>query len=44
MDLNDFSTGEILRYLKRKYVKEPAIIDYIEMIECEIRGLKEAEK
>ncbi len=44
MDLNDFSTDEILRHLKRKYTKEPAIIDYIEMIECEIESLKEAEK
>jgi len=30
------STSDILKELKKRYRKEPAILDYIEMIECEL--------
>lgn len=31
-----FSTADILTELKTRYASEPAIMDYIEMIECEV--------
>jgi hypothetical protein len=35
------TTEEILYILKKRYSEEPAIQDYIEMIECEVLSLNE---
>jgi hypothetical protein len=43
--LEELSTDSILTELKRRYKSEPAIRDYVEMIECEVMALeKEARK
>lgn len=34
--LKPFSTEELIAELKRRYKSEMAIIDYLEMIECEL--------
>ena len=35
--ISDMQTQHILNELKRRYWKEAAILDYIEMIECEVK-------
>jgi hypothetical protein len=43
--LEELSTDSILSELKRRYKSEPAIQDYVEMIECEVMALeKEAHR
>jgi len=37
-------TDNILAVLKKRYRDEPAIIDYVEMIECELNALREAQR
>jgi hypothetical protein len=34
--LHNLTTQELLSELKKRYRSEPAIMDYIEMIECEL--------
>ena len=38
--LRRFPTTKLLGELKRRYKSEMAILDYIEMIECEVRSLQ----
>jgi hypothetical protein len=41
--LQHLPTDAILAELKRRYKTEPAIRDYVEMIECEVMALEKAE-
>jgi len=41
--LQQQSTDAIIAELKRRYKSEPAIRDYVEMIECELQALEKAE-
>jgi hypothetical protein len=34
--IHNLTTQELLSELKKRYRSEPAILDYIEMIECEL--------
>jgi len=38
--LRDIDTNTILHELKLRYKNEPAIRDYIEMIECEVMAIE----
>jgi hypothetical protein len=39
--LEEVNVDDILSELKRRYKNEPAIRDYVEMIECEVMALEE---
>jgi hypothetical protein len=40
----DLNTDKVLAILKKRYCNEMAILDYIEMIECEIIALQKEHK